>query len=279
MVTFNPLLGGFTTLDISNPEHLIRIVNWTAKLFETEEFVFLDENGCPGRPFKVGPRQYFPAQDLLDWQKSGGVGFQPIGHKFSNGSATWRYFGPDTAGQANSFYLSAPIEFWERDLDKVSQALAEISYELDCFTGDLRMARVKLWRGTPLNGLISIPHIVCFGTPYINLFGLEKLLSAPVFKVKQWHQNSVTLQLFETLVAPESSEWKLMQQRLREHLGSCYFHDDNDQDNLSTELSILNLSKTAQFFLKMLKARNKAKSTKGRTITPNINWDRMRSKP
>ena len=101
-------------------------------------------------------------------------------------------------------------------MDSTARLLAEIVHEFDGIIGNLRLPRVKLWRGSPLGGLISIPHVTCFGAAYIELFGLKRLLSAPVFKAQQYYENAVVLQLFGSLVSVDCDEWRLMPHRCYE---------------------------------------------------------------
>lgn len=280
MVTFDPLLGGFTTLDISSPEYLVGLVKWTGRLLETEDFEFLDENGRPSRSFGAVQGD-FPEQYLKRWQQEGGAGFQPVGIGTVKGTANWRFFNGRAGGRVNnSFYVSAPLSFWEKDLERTACFLAEIVHEMDCIVGDLRLARVKLWPGSPLLGLVHVPHLVCFGSPYIDLFGLEKLLSAPVYKAKRYHGNAVVLQLFEALISVDSAEWGLMQERLRRHLGLRYFRDPNEKPDRSMFFSLLDFPKGVEFALEMLRIsqrRRHGKSAAGESVVaPKINWERMR---
>jgi hypothetical protein len=280
ITSFNPLLGGFTTLDISDPENLIYLLRWSGNLLKSERFAFLDENGQPGESFDVR-RGDFPKPELERWQKTGGAGFKPVGSESVNVAATWRYFSAkNTDCASNSFYLSAPFNFWENNLDDTAPLLAEIVHKFDCIIGDLRLPKVKLWSGTPSKGLISIPHLICFGSPYVELIGLEKLLSAPVFEAKQYYDNAFVLRLFETLVSPESDEWKRMQLSIHNHFGLRYFRDQIDETTSSRSFSVLNLPMAARFLVGALLSSHKerkAKSASGEQLAiPNINWERMR---
>lgn len=66
-----------------------------------------------------------------------------------------------------------------------------------------------------------------FGPPYIALFGLDKLLSAPAFKVELLSEGTVYMQLAESLFDLHADPGRVrdIRSRIRSHLDNNIFFD------------------------------------------------------
>jgi len=77
------------------------------------------------------------------------------------------------------------------------------------------------------SGLLEVGWGQIFGPAYVGLFGLDKLLSAPAYKVEQLTPDSVYIQLteslFDTRSRPELVE--LIRQAVKTHLDDNIFFD------------------------------------------------------
>jgi hypothetical protein len=75
--------------------------------------------------------------------------------------------------------------------------------------------------------LPDIYWLTTFGPPYLDMFGRDRLLSAPVFKAEALDAEHVSLQLTPKLrdleVNPDGYEW--VKRRVKEHLGADAFFD------------------------------------------------------
>lgn len=74
-----------------------------------------------------------------------------------------------------------------------------------------------------------------FGPAYVRLFGLERLLTAPAYRVEQLGDEVVYLQLSESLfdVHERYAEVDAVRQRVKEHLGdNIFFNSKNGKDHV-----------------------------------------------
>lgn len=86
--------------------------------------------------------------------------------------------------------------------------------------------------------LRSLPDILwsqVFGPPYVRLFGLDKLLSAPAFKVEQLGPEMVYIQLSESLfdMHERYEEVDAVRQKVKAHLDdNIFFNPDNPESHV-----------------------------------------------
>jgi len=69
---------------------------------------------------------------------------------------------------------------------------------------------------------------VVFGKAYSDLFGMDKLLSAPAYHVEQLSDDAVYIQLSETLgdVLTNFDEVQAVREKVKEHLGNAFFRPE-----------------------------------------------------
>lgn len=86
-----------------------------------------------------------------------------------------------------------------------------------------------------------------FGKIYVDLFGLENLLSIPAFMVKQLQNGSVFVQLTSTIsdVFLFTNETDVVRERVKSHLSSYAFFDD-EKAYCRSCFDILNLNKLSE---------------------------------
>lgn len=75
--------------------------------------------------------------------------------------------------------------------------------------------------------LPALPWATVFGDAYVRMFGMERLLSAPAFKVEQLSNSAVYLQLTPCLSDLEGAyeEFHAIRMRVQAHLGNEAFFD------------------------------------------------------
>ena len=269
-----------TARDISKSVSLAEIISKIGGFAKTDFFSFADSSGSGhyGAPSSISGG--LPSETLESWQNGiGGAGscaFRAFGDLDIEGYAQWfqhRKF----SNSLNSLSFSTQ-QTLEGQLAAVSEFLAEAVHSFDGVVGILSEPRIHFWRKNPARGLISIPYITCFGTPYIDLFGADKLLTAPVFKTRRYYENAIVLQPFESLISPETEQWEGMQAKLRNHLGLRYFRDTNKKRPESGAIKIAETWKLLKWIFEMKKDRLiKQKSAGGEPVVgPKIDWSQMR---
>jgi hypothetical protein len=238
MLMPNPSIDICTTLDISEPGLLLKIIRRIARLMDNQTVVFCREDKRTA-PVRVD-QDSLPDEVVEEWETSTdsirGIGFQFLGQEDCEVSCA--RFGSG-ANRLNAIEITVNRAFIDKNIPAITDYLAEMVHDLDGVVGTVTFLPVRLWqRGGASCGLVSIPHLTCFGTPYIELFGREKVLGAPVFRTKEFGHDAIVLQLFESFVPPDTEQWQQMQRALREHLGNRYFRDPNEKFQKSSIIKI-----------------------------------------
>ena len=88
------------------------------------------------------------------------------------------------------------------------------------YRSEIMIPSVKLHKNLP-----DILWFQVFGPPYVRLFGLDKLLTAPAYKVEQLGPEMVSIQLSESLfdMHERYEEVNLVRQRVKVHLDDNIF--------------------------------------------------------
>lgn len=94
--------------------------------------------------------------------------------------------------------------------------------------GDIFVTSLELQKKLP-----DIFWSQVFGAPYVRLFGLEKLLSTPAFKVEQLGPEMVYIQLSESLfdMSEQYAEVDAVRQRVKAHLDDNIFFKPENTEN------------------------------------------------
>lgn len=269
-----------TAKDVSNSRSLAEIISRIGNFAKIDFFSFADSSGT-GRYFPpVSITDGLPHEVVEAWEiGSGGAGscaFRAFGDLDIEGYAQWfqhRKF----PNSLNALSFSAE-QTLENQLASVSEFLADMVHSFEGVAGILSRPKIHFWRKSPARGLISISYITCFGKPYIDLFGAEKLLTAPVFKARRYYDNAIVLQPFESLISPETKHWEETQTKLRNHLGLRYFRDPNEKPPESGAIKITETRKLLKWIFEMKKdSLIKPKSASGEPVVgPKIDWSQMR---
>lgn len=113
---------------------------------------------------------------------------------------------PGQAGSSNAFYERKSPEMAAKDFDNIG--CTYFSLQVRRFLPQLQWATV-------------------FGRPYVNLFGREKLLSAPAAVVEELGEDTIFIQLTPkvTDVANDLEGYFALRSRVKDHIGSDAFFD------------------------------------------------------
>ena len=78
--------------------------------------------------------------------------------------------------------------------------------------------------------LPGVPWLACYGRPYIEMFGVDRLVTCPAFRIDRISESSVIVQSSETLVNAQSSnaEFQRIQSDIIDHLGRDAFFDPSN---------------------------------------------------
>jgi hypothetical protein len=162
----------------------------------------------------------------------------------------WPVIGPRHARQHFYVYLQSDLELCVVEYMKHVCSTFPVDYavfnwglfeystleELHAYVDGGR-AQVCLRSGDMVKHLPAIYWSQVFGPPYVRLFGLDKLLSTPAFKVEQLGPESVYIQLTETLfdVRERTDHVKGIRQQVIAHLdpdNNIIFNANNPPDHI-----------------------------------------------
>ena len=268
-----------TAKDISDSRSLTEIISRVGNFAKTDFFSFADSSGV-GRYYPpVSTIGGLPHEVVQAWEtgsgSAGSCAFRAFGDMNIEGYVQWFRLRHSQLPNGVSFSSEQKLE---ARVELVSEFLADAVHSLDGIAGRLSAPKIRFWQRDPDGGLVSIPYVTCFGNPYIDLFGADNLLSAPVFKARRYYDNAIVLQPFESLISTETKQWDEMQAKLRNHLGLRYFRDPNEKVPESGAIKITETWKLLKWIFEMKKDRLiKPKSASGEpVIGPKIDWSQMR---
>lgn len=179
----------------------------------------------------------------FDWRRKGAPkswgGFKKM---------VWPVRGPQ---HASSFlYVHLPIELESRLIEFTKHAsqrfnadYAVFSWGLDSYlTSEASNAWLQANHNVVLlRSVDMVKHLPAvywsqvFGSPYVRLFGLDKLLSAPAYKVEQLGPESVYIQLTESLfdVRERYDHVDAIRQQVKAHIDdNIIFNPNNPPDHV-----------------------------------------------
>lgn len=89
---------------------------------------------------------------------------------------------------------------------------------VDDYFRELQTYHLEKW-------LPNVPWAACYGRPYVELFGLDKLLSSPAFRAELLWERLVYCQVSQDIqdVLSRPKDFEEVRARVREHLGSDAF--------------------------------------------------------
>lgn len=158
-------------------------------------------HGEPAKAIGVLLMEFAPGGEyLVHWMKRPTPTFAGI-----SGAVPW------TIIQAESGRFDILLSFIKK--------LVEVS---DTVYGDIQNAQLPGW-DTPLDlqkRLPDVPWCSIYGQPYIDLFGEEKILSAPFYRIEKLCSGHFWLQSTESIFAPVSDA---VRAAIRRHFGEDSF--------------------------------------------------------
>ncbi len=240
---FDPSITVFTARDIVAPEYLSTILSGACRLWDCKALRVASELHSLNKVVDAAAPT-LPEEVIRAWSSgagSGGLGFHAYENEAFAGGANWSSFDSKHHGNPlNYIYLHAPQTFWQKRAEQVCRYLAETIRDLNGAIGGLhRLGDGPFWRlPGPKAGLPPLPDPVCFGPPYSQMFGIEKLLASPVFSAGVYPGNIVLLQLSDPEIMDDSVARRAKQELMRDYLGRQYFANWEKKTSYARVLTI-----------------------------------------
>lgn len=270
-------LNVFTTLDISPVETLQSLLRWAC---ERTDCIHLRPiyDGTLGAFFAPNVDE-LPSEFADEWHE-GAVSCEipDIGAKVS---IRWNYkLDRNTPYWPNWFILEFDLSSNKWTIARMEDFLFDGVSRMDGFFGCLLTPDVTLWAGPPwglMGGFQQIPHLSVFGEPYINLLGRKKILTAPVFAIKE-QGPLIGFRLFEGFPDAGSEQWTKLQNKLHTHFGPEFFCK-RASVNQSISFSIFNIQRVLRMLFEFARERRRPVNLIGGPVRfPNVNWEQMKSR-
>jgi hypothetical protein len=160
----------------------------------------------------------------------------------------WMRSGVRSGNHSSYTHASISLNVWETSYQgKLIEYLKQASIQceadigfIDSVTDDHKQIAIQSWYApyggdlmlttkTLRNWLPEMPWAVVFGSAYIQMFGKEKLLNTPAFKVEEIGDEIVYIQLTPNMEDIHEQYEKVMQARTnaKKHLGEeCFFKSE-----------------------------------------------------
>ena len=133
----------------------------------------------------------------------------------------------DNRARFNHFHLFVDTDYLhtENGFKKFMNLCNELILLLEPVYGEIIDMSIPGW-DNPMNLRVRLPEInwmMLLGKPYIDLFGRDKILNTPCYKVEPISDNLIALQLTESIFEPITSS---VRDKIKKYLGENAFVED-----------------------------------------------------
>jgi hypothetical protein len=166
----------------------------------------------------------------------------------------------------NTFIMSIDLSYFRKSehLEHFLDFYKELSLLIKPVYGSIVNCAFPDW-GEPVNLKVRLPEIpwgTIFGEPYIEMFGKERLLAAPYFKVDELKDGTIFLQATENIFTPIN---KNIRENIKRFLGEeAFVWDGKDYRNYKDgkvpefDFSEVLFDKTKPLITPQIKTRDKS---------------------
>lgn len=136
-------------------------------------------------------------------------------------NVTWK---KDNTVSFNTVSIIVDLDYFNssNNVNVFVEFFKELTSVIEPAYATVRNAKLNGW-DEPINLTKCLPSmgwITVFGSPYIQMFGKEQLLNAPLFRVNEISDNLVCMQSMKTIFEPIEYE---TQSKIKEYLGEICF--------------------------------------------------------